>query len=137
GADSRMGRGRPGVCRPVATWSHLLAAETGGARPWATIWVLMSMIGAAFLAAGCVLLRTAANPVRAVLLWVANPLLIAELVIGGHLDAFVVLFAIVAIVLSRRCTTVWHDLVVGLVVGVAGGGHGDGVRRPARAPGPP
>jgi hypothetical protein len=27
----------------------------------------------------------------------------------------------VAIVLSRRCTTVWHDLVVGVLVGVAGG----------------
>jgi hypothetical protein len=111
----------PSVYGPVATWTHLLAAEVGGARPWATIWVLMIMIGAAFLAAGYVLLRTAANPVRAVLLWVANPLLIAELVIGGHMDAFVALFAIAAIVLSRRCTTVWHDLVVGVLVGVAGG----------------
>ena len=111
----------PSVYGPVATWTHLLAAEIGGARAWATIWVLMVLTGAAFLATGYVLLRTAANPVRAVLLWVANPLLIAELVIGGHLDAFVVLLAIVAIVLSRRCTTVWHDLVVGLLVGVAGG----------------
>jgi hypothetical protein len=111
----------PSVYGPVATWTHLLAAEIGGARPWATIWVLMMMIGAAFLAAGYVLLRTAGNPVRAVLLWVANPLLIAELVIGGHMDAFVALFAIAAIVLSRRCTTVWHDLVVGVLVGVAGG----------------
>jgi hypothetical protein len=111
----------PSVYGPVATWTHLLAAEVGGAKPWATIWVLMIMIGAAFLAAGYVLLRTAANPVRAVLLWVANPLLIAELVIGGHMDAFVALFAIAAIVLSRRCTTVWHDLVVGVLVGVAGG----------------
>jgi hypothetical protein len=109
------------VYGPVATWTHLLAAEIGGARPWATIWVLMIMIGAAFLAAGYVLLRTAANPVRAVLLWVANPLLIAELVIGGHMDAFVALFAIVAIVLSRRRATLWGDLVIGVVVGVAGG----------------
>ena len=46
----------------------------------------MIMMGAAFLATGYVLLRTAENPVRAVLLWVANPLLIVELVIGGHLD---------------------------------------------------
>jgi hypothetical protein len=118
---SPMWQHTPSVYGPVATWTHLLAAEIGGARPWATIWVLMIMIGAAFLAAGYVLLRTAANPVRAVLLWVANPLLIAELVIGGHLDAFIALFAIVAIVLARRCTTVWHDLAVGLVVGVAGG----------------
>ena len=81
----------------------------------------MIMIGAAFVVAGYVLLRTAANPVRAVLLWVANPLLIVELVMGGHLDAIVALFAIAAIVLSRRSTRLWHDVVVGLLVGVAGG----------------
>jgi hypothetical protein len=111
----------PSVYGPVATWTHLFAALIGGAKPWATIWVLMIMISAAFLAAGYVLLRTAANPVRAVLLWVANPLLIAELVMGGHLDAIVALFAIVAIVLSRRDTILWGDVVVGLVVGIAGG----------------
>ena len=111
----------PSVYGPVATWTHLLAALIGGTRAWATIWVLMIMIGAAFLLTGYVLLRTAADPVRAVLLWVANPLLITELVIGGHMDAFVALFAIVAIVVSRRGTTVWHDVLVGLLVGVAGG----------------
>jgi hypothetical protein len=110
----------PSVYGPVATWTHLLAALIGGTKPWATIWVLMIMIGAAFLAAGYVLLRTAANPVRAVLLWVANPLLIVELVMGGHMDAFVALLAIAAIVLSRRCTTIWHELIVGIMVGVAG-----------------
>ncbi len=113
-------QGTPSVYGPVATWTHLLAALIGGTRPWATIWVLMIMIGAAFLATGYVLLRTAANPVRAVLLWVANPLLVVELVLGGHMDAFVALLAIVAIVLSRRCTTIWHELIVGIVVGVAG-----------------
>ena len=118
---SPMWQGTPSVYGPVATWTHLLAAQIGGAKPWATIWVLMIMIGAAFLAAGYVLLRTAADPVRAVLLWVANPLLIAVLVIGGHMDAFVALFAIMAILVSRRCTTVWHDVLVGLLVGVAGG----------------
>ncbi len=117
---SQQWQGTASVYGPVATWTHLAAALIGGTKPWATIWVLMIMIGAAFVAAGYVLLRTAANPVRAVLLWVANPLLIVELVMGGHLDAFVALFAIVAIVLSRRCTTVWHDLLLGVVVGVAG-----------------
>ena len=114
-------RTMPSVYGPVSTWTHLLAAQIGGTRPWATIWVLMIMIGAAFLAAGYVLLRTAENPVRAVLLWVANPLLIAELVLGGHLDALVALVAIVAIVMSRRSTSIRGDLLVGLLVGVAGG----------------
>ena len=111
----------PSVYGPVATWTHLLAAWIGGPKPWLTIWVLMIMMGAAFLATGYVLLRTAENPVRAVLLWVANPLLIVELVMGGHLDALLALFAIAAIVMSRRCTRPWHDLAVGLLVGIAGG----------------
>ena len=114
-------RNTASVYGPVATWTQQLAAEIGGARPWLTIWVLMMMMGAAFVATGYVLLRTAANPVRAVLLWVANPLLIVELVMGGHLDSLVALFAIAAIVLSRRCTRIRHDLVVALLVGVAGG----------------
>ncbi|HWG02319.1 MAG TPA: glycosyltransferase family 87 protein [Trebonia sp.] len=114
-------RAAPSVYGPVATWTHLLAALIGGARPWLTIWVLMIMAGAAFLATGYVLMRTAANPARAVLLWAANPILIVELVMSGHLDAFLSLVAIAAIVLARRGTTVWHDLVIGLLVGIAGG----------------
>src|SRR6201996_9578612 len=106
---------------PVATWMHLLAALIGGPKPWLTIWMLMIMMGASFLGAGYILLRTAENPVRAVLLWVANPLLIVELVMGGHLDGFLALFAIAAIVMSRRRTKLWHDLAVGVLVGIAGG----------------
>jgi hypothetical protein len=103
----------------VATWTHLFAAWIGGERAWLAIWVLMIMMGTAFLATGYVLLRTAANPVRAVLLWTANPLLIVEIVMGGHLDALLALAAVSAIVLSRRCVRLWHDIVVALVVGVA------------------
>jgi hypothetical protein len=114
-------RGTPSVYGPVATWTHLLAALIGGPKPWLTIWVLMTMVGAAFLATGYVLLRTAANPVRATLLWVANPLLILELVMGGHLDALLALAVISAIVLSRRAVRIRDDVVVGVVVGIAGG----------------
>jgi hypothetical protein len=111
----------PSVYGPVATWTQLLAAEIGGARAWLTIWVLMIMVGIAFLATGYILMRTAENPVRAVLLWVANPLLIVELVMGGHLDAFLALAAIAAIVMARRSTRPGHDLVVGLLVGLSAG----------------
>jgi hypothetical protein len=114
-------QGQPSVYGPVATWTQQLAAWIGGVKPWLTIWVLMVMFGAAYLAAGYILLRTAENPVRAVLLWTANPLLLAELVLGGHLDAFLALAAIAAVVMSRRCTKLWHDLAVGLLVGIAGG----------------
>jgi hypothetical protein len=114
-------RTTPSVYGPVATWTQQLAAEIGGTRAWLTLWVLMIMMGVAFILTGYILLRTAANPVRAVLLWVANPLIIVELVIGGHLDSLLALFAIAAIVVSRRCTKMWHDVAVGLLVGVAGG----------------
>ncbi|MBO0820327.1 MAG: hypothetical protein J2P26_05700, partial [Nocardiopsaceae bacterium] len=106
---------------PVATWTHWLAAEIGGPRAWVTIWILMIMAGLAFLATGYVLMRNAANPVRAALLWTANPILIVELVMAGHLDAFLALVAIVAVVLSRRRASVANDVLVGLVVGVAAG----------------
>ena len=111
----------PSVYGPVATWMHLAAALVGGSRPWLTIWVLMIMTAIGFLAAGYLLLRSAANPVRAGLIWAANPLLIYLFVMGGHLDAFVALAAIAAILISRRGATVWHDLAVGLVIGLAGG----------------
>jgi len=114
-------RATPSDYGPVATWTQQLAAEIGGTRAWLTLWVLMIMMGIAFILTGYILLRTAANPVRAVLLWVANPLIIVELVIGGHLDSLLALFAIAAIVVSRRCTKIWHDVAVGLLVGVAGG----------------
>ena len=110
----------PSVYGPVATWTQQFAAWIGGEKPWLTIWVLMIMFGAAFLGAGYILLRTAENPLRAVLLWTANPLLIVELVLGGHLNALLALAAIAAVVMSRRCTRLWHDLAVALLVGVAG-----------------
>jgi hypothetical protein len=117
--DSRWQR-TPSVYGPVATWTHLSAALVGGSRPWLTIWALMIMTGIAFLAAGYLLLRSAANPVRACLIWVANPLLIELLVMGAQLDAFVALAGIAAILILRRHPRVWHDLAAGLVLGVAG-----------------
>jgi hypothetical protein len=109
----------PSVYGPVATWTHLVAALAGGSRPWLTIWVLMIMTGIAYLGAGYLLLRSAANPVRAGLIWAANPLLIYVLVMGAQLDAFVALAGIAAILISRRGATVWHDLATGVLIGVA------------------
>jgi hypothetical protein len=115
-----MWRNTPSVYGPIATWVQTLAAQIGGARAWVTIWMLMIFMALAFLAAGYVLIRTADNPVRASLMWVANPLLIVELVMGGHLDALLALTAICAIILSRRTKTIRDDILVGLFVGLSG-----------------
>jgi hypothetical protein len=80
----------------------------------------MIMAGAAYLAAGYLLQRLAADPVRAGLIWAANPLLIYLLVMGAQLDVFVALAGIAAILISRHGTTVWHDLTVGTLIGVGG-----------------
>jgi Glycosyltransferase family 87 len=114
-------RTAPSVYGPVATWTHLAAALVGGSKPWLTIWALMIMTGAAYLAAGYLLLRSAADPVRAGLIWAANPLLIYVLIMGGQLDAFVALAGIAAILISRRGATVWHDLATGVLIGIAMG----------------
>ena len=114
-------RTAPSVYGPVATWTQLIAAVIGGSKPWLTIWALMVMTGAAFLAAGYLLLCSAADPVRASLIWVAKPLLIYVLVMGAQLDVFLALVGIAAILISRRGTTIWHDLVVGVLIGVAAG----------------
>lgn len=108
----------PSVYGPVATWLQTTAAQIGGHRPWLTIWLLMLVNGAVFLAAGYVLLRMAPDPVRAGLLWVANPLLIVELVAGGHLDTLVAALAVCAIAVAGQTARPRGDLLIGLLVGL-------------------
>lgn len=114
----------PSVYGPVATWLQEAAALMGGASAGTTIWLLMLANGAMFLAAGYLLMRIADDPVRAALMWVANPLLIALLVAGGHLDTFVAALAVCAA--AVQCATSWsgrphHDVLAGLLAGLACG----------------
>ncbi|WP_369386631.1 hypothetical protein AB5J72_02745 [Streptomyces sp. CG1] len=114
-------RNTPSVYGPVATWWQAAAACVGGDRPWLTVWALMLANAAVFLATGYLLIRTAADPVRAALLWSANPLLIGVLVGGGHLDTVVAILAVSAVHLARRARG-WHtDVVVGGLVGLVCG----------------
>ncbi len=109
----------PSVYGPVATWWQTAAAFLGGERPWLTIWVLMLANALVFLATGLLLMRTADDPVRAGLLWVANPLLIGVLVAGGHLDTLVAALAVAAILVARRTPRLRNDLLMGGLVGLA------------------
>jgi hypothetical protein len=112
---------QPSVYGPVATWIQHFAAAIGGPSVQTTIWVLMMLNGAMFLAVGLLLLKTSDDPVRATLFWTANPVLIQQLVGGGHFDTFVAAAAIAAIQLARRYRSVWADVAIGVVIGVGCG----------------
>jgi hypothetical protein len=113
-------RNTPSVYGPVATWLQTAAAYVGGDRPALTIWVLMLVNAAAFLGTGYLLTRTADDPVRATVLWTANPLLIGVLVAGGHMDTIVACLAVCAIrLVSRAAPRVHHDLIAGGLIGLA------------------
>jgi hypothetical protein len=117
----KLWRHQPSVYGPVATWIQSFAAHIGGASVTTTIWVLMMLNGAMFLAVGLLLLKTSDDPVRATLFWTANPVLIQQLVGGGHFDTFVAAAAIAAIQLARRYQTIWADVAVGAIIGVGCG----------------
>jgi hypothetical protein len=112
---------QPSVYGPVATWLQRFAASIGGASVQHTIWVLMIINGLVFLGIGLFLLKTSDDPVRATLFWTANPVLILELVGGGHFDTLVAAAAIGAIQVARKMPNVRGDLLVGLLIGIGCG----------------
>jgi hypothetical protein len=59
--------------------------------------------------------------VRATLLWTANPVIIQQLVSGGHLDTFVAAGCICAIQVARRMSGRWGDVLTGVLIGLACG----------------
>jgi len=109
------------VYGPVATVVQSFAASVGGANVATTIWVLMIVNGLVFIGVGYLLLKTSDDPVRATLFWVANPVLIQQLVSGGQIDTFVAAGAICAIQVARRVSGLRGDVLVGVLVGVACG----------------
>jgi hypothetical protein len=112
---------QPSVYGPYATAIQSFAASIGGHNVATTIWVLMILNGLAFIGVGVLLLKTSDDPVRATLFWTANPVLIQQLVSGGHLDTLVAAAAICAIQVARRLPNVGGDVLVGMLIGVACG----------------
>jgi hypothetical protein len=110
---------QPSVYGPFATAIQRFAASIGGANVAATIWILMILNGAVFIGIGWLLLKTSDDPVRATLFWTANPVLIQQLVSGGHLDTFVAAAAICAIQVARRVSNLYGDMLVGVLIGLA------------------
>ena len=113
----------PSVYGPIATVVQRLAATIGGADAATTIWILMILNGIVFIGVGWLLLKTSDDPIRATLFWTANPVLLQQLVGGGHLDTLVAGAAICAIQVARRLwvSGTWGDVLIGLVIGLACG----------------
>lgn len=114
-------RQQPSVYGPIATLIQAFAAWIGGPSAATTIWVLMILNGAVFIAIGYLLLKTSDDPIRATLFWAANPVLIQQLVSGGHLDTFVAAASICAIQVARRASSRWGDVLTGVMIGIACG----------------
>jgi len=112
---------QPSVYGPFATVIQSFAASIGGPNVSMTVWALMILNGAVFIGVGWLLLKTSDDPVRATLFWTANPVLIQQLVSGGHLDTLVAAAAICAIQVARRVSGVWGDVVIGVLIGLACG----------------
>ncbi len=104
---------------PFATMIQSFAASIGGPHVSVTIWALMILNGAVFIGVGILLLKTSDDPVRATLFWTANPVLIQQLVSGGHLDTLVAAAAICAIQVARRVSGNWGDVLIGVLIGLA------------------
>jgi hypothetical protein len=111
-------KNQPSVYGPIATAIQRFAATIGGADPATTIWILMILNGAVFLAVGWLLLKTSDDKVRATLFWTANPVIIQQLVSGGHMDTFVAAAAICAIQVARRVSGIRGDVLIGLLIGL-------------------
>jgi hypothetical protein len=115
---------QPSVYGPFATVIQSFAASIGGPHVSVTVWALMILNGIVFIGVGFLLLKTSHDPVRATLFWTANPVLIQQLVSGGHLDTLVAAAAICAIQVSRRVMGNWGnwgDVLTGVLIGLACG----------------
>jgi hypothetical protein len=66
-------------------------------------------------------MKTSDDPIRATLFWVANPVILQQLVSGGHLDTLVAAAAICSIQVARRVSGLWGDALIGVLIGLACG----------------
>ncbi|GLY26733.1 hypothetical protein [Kineosporia sp. NBRC 101731] len=110
----------PSVYGPVSTAAQVLAAWAGDGSLRLTVWFWQIICGLAFLAVALTLDRlTRGNPqarARTWVLWTLNPLLLGQVVLGGHLDVIAVALAIGALALAST-RPVWAGLLIGAAVG--------------------
>lgn len=106
------------VYGPVTTAAQAAVAALGHGSLRLTIWFWQVLAAAAFLGTGFILDRLVGSDprarTRAAVLWTLNPLLLSQLVLGGHADVLAVFFALAAIALVAR-----RPLPAGMLLGAA------------------
>ncbi|HTX28864.1 MAG TPA: hypothetical protein VME19_17815 [Streptosporangiaceae bacterium] len=116
------------VYGPVATGAEWVAAELGGASlARITFWLKLEealAFCAVIAALDRLLRRDQAMRLRAHLLWSANPLLLWEIVAGGHIDGLAAAFGLLGVAALRARAgrlSVGAAALAGLLTGVAAG----------------
>jgi hypothetical protein len=121
-------RNSPSAYGPLATGGQALASLLGGTSARLTVFVLGLLNAAAFTGTGLLLHRLAegdrGRQQRAALLWTANPLLLAVLVAGAHVDSQAIVFVVAALGVfgrARRQGTAARQAAVAAVAGALAG----------------
>jgi hypothetical protein len=117
--------GTPSVYGPIATAAEWVAAKLGGTSLGQIAFWLKLLEAVCFavvaLVLDRVLRRDPAMRLRAHLLWTANPLLLWEIVAGGHIDGLAAVFGLLSILVLRKPSSALSAFVSGLLIAVAAG----------------
>jgi hypothetical protein len=113
----------PTVYGPAATALQWAAATLGGASMAQIVFWIKLGNGIAYVATAVGLVRLAgpdrARQARACLLWTVNPLMLFWLVGGGHVDVWLALLAVLAMIVyqKRHGSGIIAGAVTGLIIG--------------------
>jgi hypothetical protein len=116
----------PSVYGPVATAAEWVAAKLGGTSLGHIAFWLKLLEALCFITVAFVLDRATRNDdparrLRAHLLWTVNPLLLWEIVAGGHIDGLSAAFGLLAVLALNRELSSKTAFVSGLLVAFAAG----------------
>lgn len=112
---------------PLATGSEWLAAKLGGGDVaritfWLKLWTALSFVSVSLLL-DWLLRSDAAKRLRAHLLWTLNPIILWEVVAGGHIDGLAIAFGLggIGLLWRRRESdpSVWQAAAAGALIGAA------------------
>jgi len=109
----------PSVYGPIATWAQQFASWIGGDSVHLTVWTLQAINAVTFILAGLLVLKLAGPDAgartRALLMVLANPVLVWALVAGAHNDAQAALFGLMALLALKK-----SPAAAGVLLGIAG-----------------